>query len=92
MLLLALHHLENEQKLFFFKKKSLIDVPNSVVDPNGVDVNVLGCVAVELNRKPLALLVWLIGVDWAKKLVLPGVAEPKLYMTFFLSSNQKRNL
>jgi hypothetical protein len=29
-------------------------LPNKLVDVNGVDVSVLGCVAVELNKKPLA--------------------------------------
>jgi hypothetical protein len=29
-------------------------LPNKLVDENGVDVSVLGCVVVELNKKPLA--------------------------------------
>jgi hypothetical protein len=34
-----------------------IFLPNKLVDANGVDVSVLGCVVVELNKNPLPLRV-----------------------------------
>jgi hypothetical protein len=58
--------------------------PNKLVDANGVDVSVLGCVVVELNKNPLPLRVWLTGVDCPKKLVFVCVVEPKLNMMIFI--------
>ncbi len=59
----------------------MIVLPNKLVELNGVDVSVLGCVVVVLpNKNPLPVRFWFIGVDCPNRLVLLGVVKGRLNM------------